>query len=115
MCLCFPVLLDKLIKASRLMPPNQGLQIVVPDKLLKDLAALRVDYARFLYEYKNVLESSPEAQQKFVELLPGLLGRSLGADHGFQSYFNILVGEKLSLFDIAYLETFCNIFPADVR
>ena len=97
------------------MLPSQELQIVVPDKLLEDLAALRVGYASFLYEYKNVLESSPEAQKKFVDTLPGLLGRSLGPDHSFQSYFNKLVDEEVSLFNITYLETFCSILRADVR
>ena len=115
MCLCFPFYLDKLIiiKASRSMPARE-LQIVVPDELLEDLANLREDYASFLCEYKNVLESSPEAQKKFVDTLPGLLGRSLGPDHSFQSYFNIYVDEELSLFNINYLKTFCYIFPADV-
>ena len=97
------------------MLPSQELQIVIPDELLEDLAALRVGYASFLYEYKNVLESSPEAQKKFVDTLPGLLGRSFGPDHSFQSYFNKRVDEEVSLFNINYLETFCNIFPADVR
>ena len=112
MCLCFPVSSDELI-APWLMPPS--LQIVVPDEILEDLAALRVGYARFLCEYKNVLESSPEAQKKFVDTLPGLLGRSLGPDHSFQSYFNILVDEEVSLFNITYLQNCCDIFPADVR
>ena len=98
---------------SRLLP--RELQIVVPDELLEDLAGLRVDYARFLHEYKNVLESSPEAQKEFVDTLPELLVRSLGPDHSFQSYFNIFVDENLSLFDITYVEAFCYRFPADVR
>ena len=115
MCLCFPFYLEGLTKASTLMPPSQELQVVVSDELLEDLAGLRVDYARFLREYKKVLESSPEAQKKFVDILPGLLGRSLGPDHSFQSYFNKWVDEELSLFNINYLKTFCYIFPADVR
>ena len=116
MCLCFPFYLDELIiiKASRSMPARE-LQIVVPDELLEDLANLREDYASFLCEYKNVLESSPEAQKKFVGTLPKLLGRTLGPDHSFQSYFNILVDEEVPLFDITYLEMFCIFFPADVR
>ena len=112
MCLCFPASLDRLTIVSRL-PPRE-LQIVVSDELLEDLAALRVDCARFLREYKNVFESSPEAQKKFVELSPWLFGRPLGPDHSFQSYFNILVDE-VSLFDIDYLEVFHNFLPADVR
>ena len=100
---------------SILISPNQTLRIVVPDELLEDLAALRVDYVSFLNEYKNVLESSPEAQRKFVDKLPRLLVGPLGPDHSFQSYFTILVDKDLSLFDITYLEMFCNLFPADVR
>ena len=113
MCLCFPPSLDKLTIVSRL-PPRE-LQIVVPDELLEDLAGLRVDYARFLREYKKVLENSPETQKKFVNILPMLLGRAPGPDHSFQSYFNILVDEKISLFDIDDLEISCVIFPADVK
>ena len=94
--------------------PQSG-QLVVSDNLLEDLADLRVDYASLLCEYKNVLESSPEAQKKFVDTLPGLLGRSLGPDHSFQSHFNKLVDEEVSLFNITYLKILCRIFPADVR
>ena len=112
--LCF-LYLDELTKVSRLMTPSQNLPIVVPDELLEDLAGLRVGYASFLREYKKVLESSPEAQKEFVDTLPGLLGRSLGPDHSFQSYFNILVDNEVSLFNITYLEELCNIFPDDVR
>ena len=107
-------ILDELTKASRLIPPA-GEQFVVSDDLLEDLANLRVDYASLLCEYKNVLESSPEAQKKFVDTLPGLLGRSLGPDHSFQSYFNKLVDEEVSLFNITYLKQLCRIFPADVK
>ena len=94
--------------------PQSG-QLVVSDNLLEDLADLRVDYASLLCEYKNVLESSPEAQKKFVDTLPGLLGRSLGPDHSFQSYFYKFVDEEVSLFNITYLKKLCRIFPADVR
>ena len=95
------------------LPPRE-LQIVVPNKLLEDLAALRVGFATFLREYKNVLENSPEAQKRFVDTLSRFLRRSLGPDHSFQMYFNIVVDEEVSLFNITYLEMFCNIFPADV-
>ena len=114
MCLCFPFYLD-ILEHSRRITPGQEVQIVVPDELLEDLANLRVGYASFLYEYKNVLESSLEAQKKFVDTLPRLLRRSLGPDHSFQSYFNKLVNDEVSLFNINFLKTLCNRFPADVR
>ena len=99
------------------MPPGEQFVVsdIVSDELLEDLADLRVDYARLLYEYKNVLESSPEAQKMFVELLPGLLGRSLGPENSFQSYFKKLVDEEVSLFNVTYLKKLCRIFPANVR
>ena len=77
---------------------GQERQIVVPDKLLENLAALRKDYVSFLREFKNILESStsPEAQEIFVHK----------------------VDDKLSLFNIT-LNELCHIFghfpAADVR
>ena len=116
MYLCFPVCLDKvIIKPSRSMPPSQEQQIVVPDELLKNLAVLREGYATFLRVYKSVFESSPVAQKVFVDTLPMLLGRSLGPDHSFQSYFNKVVDEELSLFNITHLVKLCDIFPARVK
>ena len=106
--------LDEFTKASRLMPQSKQLH-VVSTELLEDLVGLRIDYASLLREYKNVLENSPEAQKKFVDTLPGLLGRSLGPNHCFQSYFDKLVDEEVSLFNITYLKKLCCIFPADVR
>ena len=96
------------------MPEPSGERLVVPDELLEDLAKLRVQYASFVYEYKKVLESSPEAQKKFVELLPMIVRRSFGPDHNFESYFNKLVDEEVSLFNIVYLQNLCSLFPTDV-
>ena len=109
------ILLDELTRASTHSVEQFIVSEVVSDELLEDLVGLRVDYASLLREYKNVLESSPEAQKKFVDTLPGLLGRSLGSDHSFQSYFNKLVDEEVSLFNITYLKELCRIFPAVVR
>ena len=99
------------------MPPAAEVrkQFVVSDEVLDNLVDLRVKYARLLCEYKNVLERSLEARKEFVDTLPRLLGRSLGPDHSFQSYFDKLVDEEVSLFNITYLEKLCRIFPDDVR
>lgn len=87
---------------------------IVPDELLKELAGLRVAFARFLRWYKKELLSSPEAQEEFVETLPGLLRRSLGPDRSFQSCFNTLVEKEVSLFNITYLKQICEIFPDNI-
>ena len=120
--LCTLFILEELTQAfksmaSKLMLPAAGAreQFVVSEELLENLADLRVEYASLLCEYKNVLERSPEAQKKFVDTLPGLLGRSPGPDHSFQSYFDKLVDEEVSLFNITYLKKLCRIFPADVK
>ena len=94
------------------MPP--GGQLIVSDELLKELAGLRMSYARFLREYKKVLQGSAEAQEEFVETVPEVIHRELGPDRNFQSYFNILKDEEVSLFNITYLKLFCNYFPVDV-
>ena len=91
-----------------------GAQFIVPDELLEELAGLRVAFARFLCMYKRELLSSAEAQEEFVETLPGLLRSSLGPNRSFQSCFNTLVEKEVSLFNITYLKQICDIFPDNI-
>ena len=50
-----------------------GLEHVdVPEALVKELATLRLDFAKLLLKYEKELQNSPEAKQKLVELLPWL-------------------------------------------
>ena len=44
--------------------------IIVPDKLVDQLASLRIGYASFLRNYMRELENSPETQEEFVKTLP---------------------------------------------
>ena len=88
--------------------------ITVPDPLLKELTSLRVSYASLLRQYKRELQNSPKAQEVFVETLPGLLHRGLSSDRTFQSYFDTLVEEEVSLFNVAYLKEICFQLPKDV-
>ena len=89
-------------------------QIVVPDLLLEELATLRVSYAMFVRQYKREIQNSPEAQEELVETLPVLLHRVLGSEHNFQSYFDNLVEEEVSLFNVINLKRICDIFPKDI-
>ena len=91
-----------------------GEQIVVPDQLLEELASLRCAYARFLRRYEKELKNSPEAQEEFVETLPRLLKQAGGTHDSFHSYFNELIEEEVSIFNISYLKNFCDSFPDDV-
>ena len=86
---------------------------IVPDALLEELGDLRISYAKLLYSYEKQLLDSPEAQEKFVKFLPRLFHRRV-EDCNFQSHFNTLVEEEVSLFNIFYLKRICGIFPEDV-
>ena len=88
--------------------------VVVPDALVKELVGLRFAFAKLLRNYEKQLLNSPEAQEEFVEFLPRLFHRPVD-DHSFQSHFNTLVEEEVSLFNILYLKRICSIFPEDVR
>ena len=102
-------------KANKSMPRAPGEQLIfLPDELLEKLAGLRMCYAKFLHEYKKVLQGNAEAREKFVETVPDLIHRELGSDCSFQSYFSILKDEEVSLFNITYLKLFCSFFPDDV-
>ena len=94
--------------------PISGQQVVVPEALVEELAGLRFSFANLLYRYEKQLHHSPEAQEEFVEFLPRLFHRAV-EDHSFQSHFNTLVEEQVSLFNIFYLKRLCTIFPEDVR
>ena len=93
-----------------------GEQIVniVPDALLEELGDLRIGYAKLIYNYEKQLHHSPEAQEEFVKFLPRLFHKPV-EDHSFQSHFNTLVEEEVSLFNVFYLKRICHIFPEDVR
>ena len=76
------------------MQPAVEKQSIVPsDELLKELAVLRVSYAKFLHGYKKVLQDSAEAQEVFVKTVPMIIQRELGPDHSFESYFRTLIDE----------------------
>ena len=86
---------------------------VVPEALVEELADLRFAYANLIYSYEEELQKSPESQEKFVKFLPRLFHRAI-EDRSFQSHFNTLVEEEVSLFNTHYLKKFCTIFPKDV-
>ena len=89
----------------------------VPNQLVQELASLRFDFANLLRNYENELQKSPEAQEKFVLFLPRLFRRAIDSieEHNFQSHFQKLIEEEVSLFNICYLKRICGIFPEDVR
>ena len=89
-------------------------QVEVPNALVEELAGLRFAFAKLIRNYERQLRKSPEAQEEFVEFLPRLFRRAV-EDHSFQSHFNTLVEEEVSLFNIFYLKQLCSIYPEDVR
>ena len=92
------------------------ISVVVPDALLEELVSLRISYARLLRLYQEELENSPKAREVFVKTVPAVLReRKLrGSDCDFQSYFEKLVDEEVSLFNIHHLKGICDEFPSDI-
>ena len=86
----------------------------IPNALLEELSYLRFAYAKLLRSYEKELQRSPEAQKEFVEFLPRILRGNVGQDQTFQLFFDKLVEEEVSLFNIHYLKRLCGIFPEDV-
>ena len=91
-------------------------EVVVPDTLLEELADLRVAFAQLLCKYEKELRNSPDAQEEFVEFLPRLLRNRKGfsSDQSFQSNFDKLIDEEVSLFNIHYLKRICSIFSEEI-
>ena len=99
------------------MPPIiVHFEVVVTNKLIEALADLRIAFANLLHNYKKEIQNSPNAQREFIEYLPLLFGeRWRSEDSSFQTYFQMLIDEEISLFNIFYLKRICNKFPEDVR
>ena len=89
--------------------------MIVPEVLVEQLADLRFAFAKLHHNYRKKLQSSPEAQEEFIEFLPRLFPRGLNIEsHSFQSLFNKLIEEEVSLFNTHYLKQLCTIFPEDI-
>lgn len=89
-------------------------QVDVPDILLEELGDLRFAFAKLIRNYEKKIRQSPEAQEEFVAFLPRLFCREV-EESSFQSHFDTLIEEEVSLFNIFYLKRICSIFPEDVR
>ena len=87
---------------------------VVPDALLQELVGLRTSFASFLFQFEQVLRTSPGAQETFVGMLQGILLRTFAS---FKECFDTLIEEEVSLFNITYLKQICtqSVFPENVR
>ena len=88
-------------------------QVDVPDTLVEELGDLRFAFAKLIHNYEKEIRQSPEAREEFVSFLPRLFHRAI-EDSDFQSHFNTLIQEEVSLFNIFYLKRICGIFPQDI-
>ena len=95
---------------------NIGEQQVVnvPDELIQELADVRFGFAKLTYKYEREVQKSPEAKEKFIKLLPRLCKNLKVKDGSFESLFDALVEERISLFNVHYLKLFSKEFPEDV-
>ena len=86
---------------------------VVPNALLQDLVGLRISFTSFLLRFKQVLSTTPGAQETFVDMLQEILHRAFTS---FKECFDTLIEEEVSLFNITYLKQICteSVFPEEV-
>ena len=86
----------------------------VPDELILELADVRFGFAKLIFNYGREVRKSPIAQENFVEFLPRLCKGLKIEGSSFQSHFDTLIEEGISLFNVHYLKRFSQIFPEDV-
>ena len=86
---------------------------IVPDSLLKALADVRMNFAHLKHCYHKALEESHEAQKALVEFLPRLFPNKKELV-SFNSWFDVLIEEEISLFNVHYLKQICSILPQDI-
>ena len=92
---------------------DERLRFLVGVSFIIALVTLRFGFAKLLRSYEKQLCHSPEAQEEFVEFLPRLFP-NVTEHSSFQSAFNTLVEEEVSLFNTHYLKRICDIFPEDI-
>ena len=59
---------------------------------------------------REELQNSHESQEKFVKFLPRLFHRAI-EDHSFQSHFDALIEEEVSLFNISLSKATLHYIP----
>ena len=89
--------------------------VTVPDELIQELADVRFDFVELTCNYEREVKKSPEAKEKFIKFLPRLCKNLKVKDGSFESLFETLVEEGISLFNVHYLKRFSKVFPEDVR
>ena len=86
----------------------------VPDELIKKLFDVRFGFVNLTYHYEREVKKSPEAKEKFIKFLPRLCKNLKVKDGSFESHFETLVEEGISLFNVHCLKQFSKVFPEDV-
>ena len=87
--------------------------VKVPDELIRKLAGLRLAFSNFLCKYESELQKSDETQKKFINILQ-MLHKKPDENLSFQNCFRKFIENEVSLFNITYMEEFCNIFSPNV-
>ena len=87
----------------------------VPDKLIQKVVEVRRGFVNLTCDYESVVQKSPEAKEKFIEFLPRFCKNLEVKDGSFESHFDTLVEERISLFNVHHLKQFSDVLPEDVR
>lgn len=87
----------------------------VPNELVEEFAKLRSNYAKLLFSYeKELSKAHVEAQKNFVAYLQKLFPRQMSSCHDFQSSYNKLARDNVSLFNTYYLKCICSNLPSEI-
>ena len=89
--------------------------IFVPNELIEELVGLRTAFGWFLYKYEMEFQSNTKAQEVFVGATKRMLTTGIVSDHSFQHYFEKLIEEEVSLFNITHMKQICDYLPDDIR
>ena len=94
-----------------------GRQVTVPDKLMKEFAGLRGDFASLLVSYEEELSKSSEVKERFVVYVRKLFRLGMSSCHDFKSTYDKLAGIYVSIFNIFYLKKICSALelPQNIR
>ena len=86
----------------------------VPEKLIDEFIDLRSAFAKLLLSVKKELSRTPAAQDDFVAYVRNLFPREMSSCKDFQSTYDKLTRNSVSLFNTRYLRCVGSILPPDI-
>ena len=110
------VIADELEKVEESICPcaSKEMRVMIPEKLVMELADLRVEYASMLLKISRELKKLTEEDKENLIFFLSLLITDVNSNHNMLKAFEILQ-EHTSLFNIYYLKQFSTEFPDEIK